>query len=1078
MDDCVDRWRFTFRFNTMKLEEATRLIQQWDAVALLGAGLSYDAGMPLANELPPLLWSTFDEHPRERAELASHLSVPDAPARTLIAFDSARVAIAFEAISARPPLRFAFQRIFCALNAARVVSASPVHDAVARLIYHGKIELAISLNWDTLVESAYQRMFGPPINLPRTRLYKPHGDVANPASPWLLPVERHQMPRTLLDHISAMVQERPRILVVIGYGERDEYIIEQIVKPLEARWQVIRFSPSARGPGAICPSANFSAVIPELANRLCPTHAARGWEFVTFDVRRDIGPAIAGERLSPADIYACPRLPIVDELTRQLRRTHVVRLEGEPGSGKSITAYQAAFDRLQDGYHVLQLSEPPDPAAARDSFSQMSIRSLFIVDDAQRYSAGFIRALEERTHPNRELLVVSTKIEDAPAFRVTAAESVDSVAAEYRRRRNEILEHVRLHDPEVGDRYFDDSIEARIERAARERTLWHFSYVLRGGWRLARRLLDETRDIDRADLLLIGIAAMQLLGLDAPVPRSSLNRIAAAFERAEPWIESSLDCLLQKRLVISGRGGWRCHHLAFSYELLEKFAQQPFTAEHRLFGGLLRHLILESLSLRGILWVIAPVRWGDSCYARHGPFPLLTAAILEPVLARCFTSTSQDERGAAATLIDVSMQYADEALAWLRPQINLIARWINESDGAADGEFGWFINDVYNTDAALARGLVELLDPDSLSRRLSTIQPSQSIGLCYLINRAAIASCERTRQRLAQIVQQAALDDFARRHLPAQLHRLMGAAANLSAIAPNVDERLVAAAEPAIDQAYSIDPVGTFAKCREFVDQALGRTAEILRIAKMTPQQVELGRRLVKGACASRLAEQIIDERPRYWDECSQLLSFLSKVDKEKLQQVVSRVDLVALENKVGEEWAEPVRELRLLISALHAGQQRDQRISKWLYQQRERVNRLDPLFLYIAPDLAAYGRDRSIPIDIHGHNGRNWGLAAGAIVAVYRKHPAVALSLLAKEKRSLLSTMEKPEGIDLEIGLFVRLIADIRPRFVGKLLSRVNWEQAAPKWRAMEGTQRGERALRHLRKAFRACGLEVPQPL
>jgi hypothetical protein len=61
------------------------------------------------------------------------------------------------------------------------------HEALARLIHEGSVELVISFNWDSALERAYERLYGP--SLPRSTLLKPPGDVAHPNEAWVLPHE-------------------------------------------------------------------------------------------------------------------------------------------------------------------------------------------------------------------------------------------------------------------------------------------------------------------------------------------------------------------------------------------------------------------------------------------------------------------------------------------------------------------------------------------------------------------------------------------------------------------------------------------------------------------------------------------------------------------------------------------------------------------------------------------------------------------------------------------------------------------------------------------------------------------------
>lgn len=1058
----------------MDLDQLIRLVHASDAVALLGAGLSYDAGMPLANELHPLVWKTFDDHPDQRALLSNEFGLVDLPGAELIGIDATRIARAFRSIAEQAVLRNTFQASFQALNHTRSAVRSLVHDAVARLIYNGKIELAISLNWDSLLESAYKRRYGPAINVPLQRLYKPHGDVLDPTTAWTLPVEQVRMPNQLMDRLDAMVRERPRILLVVGYREADETVVKQIVQPLEQRWQVVRISLSAHGHTAF--AARAGDVLPPLSERLCRSPEHPGWEFVTFFEQRDLGPAIAGERLGPADVAACPRLPHVDALAKQLAQSHVGRMEGSAGSGKSISAYQAAHDQFANGFHILRLAEPPVLDTAVESFLDYRGRSVFLVDDAQRYPSGFLRTLQENATSERKLLLIGTELQaGSQSVRLTAEESVEAVAGAFKRRREEVLQHVQSHDPDMGNRYMDRDLDQRIETAAKEKNLWLFNFVLRGGWRQAKRSLSEYRDLDRADLLLVGTAALQRLGLDAPITYQQLSAIAQAFNRGQVWLDNVLPLLLARRQLIEDRGGYRCVHLAYTYELLEHFSKQRPGEEHKQFYDFVRNAMVNEYALRGVTWLLSPIKYSGSCYAKGYGLQILDSELGESLLRRCLMAESQEERSDAAIVIDEVLYYIDIKHSRLKPHIAHLAKWVNESDGTADHGFSWLINNTYNDDKELAKDFVDQIDLVRLIDRVATAQPGKSYGFGSLVDRVHVAVSIEKRELLADLITKSPLEEFAARYKQIHFWELMAVANDFAATARSAGDRFITGAASVIDAAFASDAIEAFINSRDFVYGALGWISEILGSGRMKLSQRNLGRKLVRAIDPRRLAGQVVDSRPRRWEEVSGVLAWLSRVDKEKLQSVIENVDLNAVRDAVGANWAEPGRELRLLISALHDGQRQDRRITKWIIENRESLRQIDPLFLGAAPELAEFAIERGIPIDLHGHNGRNWGAAFRALLIVHKLNPLVARKLVPAERALIVSTLSKPEGIDENVGVFVRFAAEVDPEMVRDILSTIDLEVASEAWKKVSELEGFRRSVKHLAQTFEILSLNVP---
>src|SRR5262249_1914913 len=151
--------------------------------------------------------------------------------------------------------RSTFQNSFAALDRERASVQSPAHTALARLLHAGRVLTVVSLNWDTLLEAAFTRRYGIDVNAQGNRLAKPHGDCRQPGGDWLLPPRPGEVPDEIVTEINTLAAERPRVLLIVGYSERDETVVKRLIRPLAERWRVYRVSPSATGEGAVRLSA-------------------------------------------------------------------------------------------------------------------------------------------------------------------------------------------------------------------------------------------------------------------------------------------------------------------------------------------------------------------------------------------------------------------------------------------------------------------------------------------------------------------------------------------------------------------------------------------------------------------------------------------------------------------------------------------------------------------------------------------------------------------------------------------------------------------------------------------------------
>src|SRR5690606_13334883 len=126
--------------------------------------------------------------------------------------------------------------------------------------------------------------------------------------------------------VESLAKERPRVLLVVGYAERDEAVVRRLISPLEQRWRVFRVGPDAPGAGAI--RAPAIDCLTAIADALCPPPEAPDWAFVSFDNQRGLEAAISGERLGPRDVDACPQLPHADSARTALELMNNVDIAG------------------------------------------------------------------------------------------------------------------------------------------------------------------------------------------------------------------------------------------------------------------------------------------------------------------------------------------------------------------------------------------------------------------------------------------------------------------------------------------------------------------------------------------------------------------------------------------------------------------------------------------------------------------------------------------------------------------------------------------------------------------------------
>ena len=203
------------------------------------------------------------------------------------------------------------------------------------------------------------------------------------------------------------------------------------------------------------------------------------WEPVEFEAERDLGPALMGRPLGPADAVACPRLDEADTVLAQLDVAYSARIIGEPGAGKSVCAYQAALTLARAGQRTLRLIDPRSlEVRLRESVAE---RTLYLVDNAHLMRSHVLTALEEAASRDRMVLSIHNAVRGSNslpwAITVDAQKAVRTIASALRADFATTLKAVQRADDSVGEGMMDVDLAKRIDEAASKATIpWQFCF--------------------------------------------------------------------------------------------------------------------------------------------------------------------------------------------------------------------------------------------------------------------------------------------------------------------------------------------------------------------------------------------------------------------------------------------------------------------------------------------------------------------------------------------------------------------------------------------------------------------------
>lgn len=657
-----------------QLSQAAAMLRPFGAVVVVGAGVSA-AHFPMTAQLPPLLWQAIEDAPDALAELRARTRATGS-AKEILGSDPDMLQIGWQLVREFPLARAAFQMAFAALDGDREPSSA--HLDLARLINSGHVEAVVSYNWDTCLERAHERLYG--VGMPAGLLHKPHGDAAHPEGAWVLPDEDGQVTAAVHEHI-ARLSDRPRTLVVLGYSGSDLTVVESLLSPLQARWPVVRVSPSAVGEGAIQLPAD--AALASLASQLAPPQPLSGWKYVTFLRSRSFLAALRGERLRPTDVDACPELPAAPRLAERLLSSRYATLSGASGTGKSITAFHAARRLNREGWKVVELKQPGVASTADvEELRGLSGPVLAVVDDAQAIDPGVLAEFESAADDDHAVLIASTaRLEARDDETLLATQAVQVVHAYCRAHLDAVGPMLTQLDDRVRWSVFSDTPEQRLELALKTAAEpWLYMFIASGGERRIVGALDRMVEDRDAALLLAFICIAQMTSRDAGVTRDELASMARRHGSArfcadgklqQGRVDDALLVLMGEKLIREHDGRIRAAHIRIAERALQDLGQrEPHAIGEAVRACVRANLLDETIDIVGKFWLFRTFDRID-VYRYRWASSIVDEEVSESLLRQCIAAAPGRDRGVALNLL-----WSSE---WLRKLSDTAASELAES---------------------------------------------------------------------------------------------------------------------------------------------------------------------------------------------------------------------------------------------------------------------------------------------------------------------------------------------------------------------------------------------------------------
>lgn len=1023
-----------------ELDSVAAEIRAHDGVAILGAGVSAPSRMPLSPQLDSLVWHSLEGDQDALAEIHRELQLPSLTAKQTVERVGSDRDQLWDAISAHPQVRERFQNGFAALDRERQNEYSPGHTAIAEMLHRGHLEMVISLNWDTQLEAAWTARYGQVRSIAR-RLVKPHGDAARPDEPWVLPGQQRSLPPELIRRLEELVAERPRLVLIAGYSEADELVVQQLIAPLERRWKVVRIGRAATGTLALQASADIA--LPKLRDAIDARPEAPTWRYLHFDPQHDLSWALSGRGLGTQDVTVCPQLPEVQMALTELEATGSATIIGESGSGKSLAAAQAAHVLWQRGSEVVGLSDPETPPSElRQTLLALPRPVAAIVDDAQRMDRDTRRELLAAAgHGLSVISVVNGAVSGERGTRIDSERGTRLLADYIRANRDEVLPTVRALDPHIGDRPLDEPLERRLAQAEKVAiTPWHLVYVLTGGWRRIRGDLADLRAHGSYDLALGLVAIVQRLRRGDSAREADLEELAAAAGNDQAWLREAIRQASERRLLIEEGSLIRLPHLRFTRVVFDLILasvnrERLVAASQEAIGG-------GRYELSGIHWLLDEFFFADPHASPKRS--QLTPDLARRLVTRCWEA-GPEERGAAALVINDIRRIRPEAVD-LPTKAALLGSWISNASPAEMSGLARLVNDTYNGDEELLRPICDEVDAVSLARAFENSNWPEPYFFGELLGRLALGP-ESFRVEMAAALDRDAVARLFRAWPEAEESELFDLAEAVSGLA-SFDYEL------ALDVCEELAPA-IAARWSERFTAGYNDLLDILFVLGFGPkflrahQPAHRERRIMRTICETLdpegVADQVSRAPEREWQGVGEGLTLIGEASPRHVKRILARVDFDFLDASTAEFWSDRTESLRyLLVSFAHGPD--NEPAANWVARHMPEMRTIGTLAAALAPEACARRLEELDQVLAVGNPSHHWSVTALALHGVATVSPEIARSSVEHQRAAFTAAFADAHHFDEAEGL-IKLLKDLDETELRSAIAAVDPSQARVNW-------------------------------
>lgn len=674
------------------------------------------------------------------------------------------------------------------------------------------------------------------------------------------------------------------------------------------------------------------------------------WEKIDFSHQKDISEAIAGYRLQPCHVCACPRLKQVEDIKKRLDIVDYVIVEGEPGCGKSISIYQAAFDLFEKGYVVYRyINKNAEDTIFLPQSNEK--KHLIIIDDAQNLPQFSIEQIISQSQKLTKIILAFTQLRTAERsytepIRITNFDAIKAISQDYKKRKSEILPIVQKFDRYVGDGMMDTPFESRIKNAATKNTPWLFNYTLRGGWNTTNQNFQTVYSHNKCGLLSAIIAIFQILKMDNTVDFKWLQTYIQKFDNTISWTEDDLDYLIKNKLVAS-LDDVRIVHIESAKIIFHNFFKIADEESKQLIIKILENGYNNQLfTEQGLVW-LQSVAFSSEYYLREKIF---TESLLNSVFSNLNDITDDERRGYIACFLErmFSLHREKNGKYYFKQNEHIFAQWISTATSKNAYSYSQLLNALNNERNDTLKNFVSKINIGVLLQNFSDSSIEDLYVWAKLLERLAYPYNTSERMRFGELL-----------------------SPYLKAKSQEVTVKTVGVFFYALSEMFYLNQdlilelltnnVDKFRSlCLEKVDDAIEildfRFIDLCGLPhfsyrKPTKHQRDFSKKFVNALPVTAISDFVSHSLPRDWHSIYDLGRLLYRENKKLYSQIIKNVDFDTLNKYTAHLWKKTSGDLHLLFCFIFFG---DKEIAKQFFMTNiEKIDELGLPYIKFVPEQA-----------------------------------------------------------------------------------------------------------------------------